>query len=96
MKKIFLLVIYSLFFIAAFAQNATIPVGENLVIDGIPPLSTKLVNDVKNYNEARSAGFVTWHPLKKEMMITTRFANSAQLHYVKFPGGDRKQITFFE
>lgn len=96
MKKIFLLVSYSLFFIAAFAQNATIPVGENLVIDGIPPLSSSLVNEVKNYNESRSAAFVSWHPVKKEMMITTRFANSAQLHYVKFPGGDRKQITFFE
>src|SRR5258708_25835583 len=30
------------------------------------------------------------------MLISTRFGNSSQLHYVKFPGGDRKQITFFD
>jgi dipeptidyl aminopeptidase/acylaminoacyl peptidase len=30
------------------------------------------------------------------MIISTRFANSNQLHYVKMPGGDRKQITFFD
>jgi peptide/nickel transport system substrate-binding protein len=34
--------------------------------------------------------------VRKEMLITTRFGNSNQYHYVKFPGGDRKQLTFFE
>jgi dipeptidyl aminopeptidase/acylaminoacyl peptidase len=29
-------------------------------------------------------------------LISTRFGNSNQLHYVKMPGGDRKQITFFD
>ena len=79
-----------------FAQNTTIPVADNLVIEGVPALSSSLVTEVKNYTEARSAAFTAWHPLKKEMIIATRFANSAQLHYVKFPGGDRKQMTFFE
>jgi dipeptidyl aminopeptidase/acylaminoacyl peptidase len=30
------------------------------------------------------------------LILSTRFANSNQLHYVKTPGGDRKQITFFD
>jgi hypothetical protein len=33
---------------------------------------------------------------RKKWLISTRFANSNQLHYVKTPGGDRKQITFFD
>ena len=78
------------------AQQATIPVASNLTADGIPSLPLSLVSEVKNYTEARGASLVSWHPSKKEMLISTRFANSNQLHYVKFPGGDRKQITFFD
>ncbi len=78
------------------AQQDVIPVSDNLVTEGIPPLSSSYVTEVKNYTESRSASLVDWNPLKKEMMITTRFGNSNQLHYVKFPGGDRKQITFFD
>ena len=78
------------------AQPASIPVASNLTADGIPSLPLALVGEVKNYTEARGASLVSWHPTKKELLISTRFGNSSQLHYVKFPGGDRKQITFFD
>src|SRR5205814_381941 len=29
------------------------------------------------------------------LLISTRFADSAQVHHVKFPGGARTQLTFF-
>ena len=29
------------------------------------------------------------------MLITTRFADTNQIHLVKAPGGDRRQLTFF-
>jgi dipeptidyl aminopeptidase/acylaminoacyl peptidase len=78
------------------AQPGAITVADNLVVDGIPALSSSYVDDVRNYTEFRGANFVNWHPVQKEMLISTRFANSNQLHYVKFPGGDRQQITFFD
>jgi dipeptidyl aminopeptidase/acylaminoacyl peptidase len=78
------------------AQTGTIPVGENLTVEGIPPLPAGLVAEVRAYTEARGAGLAAWHPLRNEMLITTRFGNSNQFHYVKFPGGDRRQLTFFE
>lgn len=78
-----------------FAQK-DITVTDNLVIDGIPALPTSLIDEVKNYTESRGAFLATWHPLKKEMVIATRFANSNQLHYVSRPDGARKQLTFFE
>jgi dipeptidyl aminopeptidase/acylaminoacyl peptidase len=59
-------------------------------------LPATLIGEVKNYTESRGATLVTWHPSKKEMVISTRFANANQLHYVKMPGGDRKQMTFFD
>jgi dipeptidyl aminopeptidase/acylaminoacyl peptidase len=74
----------------------TLPIPENLVSENIPALQSSIVNDVKVYTESRSASFIEWHPTKKEMLISTRFGNANQLHYVKMAGGDRKQITFFD
>lgn len=78
------------------AQESTIPLAENLVVDGVPAISAGIVGEVKSYTESRGAGLVAWHPKKKEILISTRFGNSSQLHYVKMPGGDRQQITFFD
>ena len=96
MKPIKLVLLLTLLTNCAWAQQSTIPVAGNLVTEGIPALSANLISDVKNYTEARGASLTAWHPLKKEMIIVTRFGNSNQLHYVKMPGGDRKQITFFD
>lgn len=96
MKSFPAVILLGLLTIPAAAQQNTIPVADNLVAEGIPPLSTQLIADVKNYTESRGASLVEWHPVKKEMIISTRFANTNQLHYVKMPGGDRSQITFFD
>jgi dipeptidyl aminopeptidase/acylaminoacyl peptidase len=74
----------------------TIVPGSNLIIDGIPAIPQTVASNVKKYSESRSASFSAWHPVKNEMVISTRFSNTSQLHYVKMPMGDRKQITFFE
>ena len=72
-------------------DTATIPVGSNLVTESIPALPASLVSDVKTYTESRSASIAAWHPLRKEMIVATRFSNATQLHYVKMPGGDRSR-----
>lgn len=82
--------------LSMFAQDkSTISVPENMVADGIPALPASIIEEVKPYTEARGAGLAAWHPVKKELIIGTRFGNATQLHQVKMPGGDRKQITFF-
>ena len=74
--------------------KAIIP-GENLVVDGIPPIPADLVDQVSRYTEARAAAFVDWHPTRPEMLILTRFADTNQVHLVAQPGGARTQLTFF-
>ncbi len=69
--------------------------GDNLVVEGIPAIPTTLVDDVLRFTEARSAGFLDWHPTAREMLITTRFGNTSQVHLVKQPLGARTQLTFF-
>lgn len=67
---------------------------DNLVVDGIPPIPNDLRRDVSRYLEFRSAAFNGWHPTRREMLVTTRFADATQLHVVKMPGGARSQLTF--
>lgn len=77
------------------AQQATIPVTDNLVVEGIPALPASIAEEVRTYTEGRGASFSDWHPQRREMLISTRFGNSNQLHRVAMPGGARTQITFF-
>lgn len=77
------------------AQKGTIPVTDNLVVEGIPALPASIAEEVRTYTEGRGASFSDWHPQRREMLISTRFGNSNQLHRVAMPGGARTQITFF-
>jgi dipeptidyl aminopeptidase/acylaminoacyl peptidase len=77
------------------AQHAEIAPTENLVVEQIPRVPASLAADVDRYANFRRASLSSWHPTKREMLISTRFADTAQVHHVKFPGGDRTQLTFF-
>ena len=82
----------------ARAQQAqpVISPNENLVAEGIPPIPATLAEEVRRYTESRGAGIADWHPLRREMLISTRFANTNQLHLVRAPMGARTQLTFFD
>jgi dipeptidyl aminopeptidase/acylaminoacyl peptidase len=68
----------------------------NLIVQGIPPIPASLAREVRRYTEYRFASLADWHPVAREMLIMTRFGNTVQVHQVKFPGGARSQLTFFE
>ncbi|NDJ18398.1 S9 family peptidase [Myxacorys almedinensis] len=77
------------------AQTATITPGENLVVEGIPPIPSALAETVERYTQFRYASLLSWHPTRREMLISTRFGEVPQVHWVKTPLGSRQQITFF-
>ncbi|HUQ31163.1 MAG TPA: hypothetical protein VM095_03540, partial [Pyrinomonadaceae bacterium] len=81
----------------ALAQNggASLTPADNLVVEGVPSVPASLVEDVRRYTEFRAAAFSSWHPVRREMLISTRFGDTAQVHRVKFPGGARTQLTFY-
>ncbi len=66
------------------------------ITEGIPPIPASLVADVGRYTNVRSAEILSWHPLRREMLIATYFCNTPQVHLVKLPGGARAQLTFAE
>ncbi len=76
-------------------QPKAITPPDSLLVDGIPPISTEVVEQVGRYTEARAAAVVDWHPTRTEALILTRFADTNQVHLVTQPGGARTQLTFF-
>ena len=66
-----------------------------LKVEGVPPIPAELAEDLARYGEFRTASFADWHPVRREMLILTRFADTQQVHRVAFPGGARSQLTFF-
>jgi len=77
------------------SQSDTIHPGDNLVVEGVPPIPAPLVETVDRYTNFRGAVLESWDPLKREMLISTRFGDTAQIHHVSMPGGDRSQLTFY-
>lgn len=81
--------------VASGQTAAEVKPGDNLVVQGIPPIPAALAERVDRYTEFRAAGLQSWHPRQREMLVTTRFADTNQVHHVRVPGGARRQLTFF-
>ena len=77
------------------AQEASIAPNENLVADGIPLVPASIAENAARYTEFRAANLQSWHPTRSEMLITTRFADTNQIHMVRQPMGARTKLTFF-
>ena len=61
----------------------------------MPAIPAALTADLERYSNIRGAALLDWHPVKREMLITTRFGDVPQIHRVAMPGGARYQLTFF-
>jgi dipeptidyl aminopeptidase/acylaminoacyl peptidase len=79
----------------ALPQADEVVPGDNLVVQGIPKIPAALAEAVARYTEFRSATLQSWHPTRREMLISTRFGVTNQIHRVAMPGGARTQLTFF-
>jgi Tol biopolymer transport system component/dienelactone hydrolase len=77
------------------AKPAVLKPGDNLVADGLPDIPAEIAEAVGRYTEFRSASLAGWHPTKRELLISTRFGDTPQVHEVRAPGGARRQLTFF-
>jgi dipeptidyl aminopeptidase/acylaminoacyl peptidase len=66
-----------------------------MVVENLPEIPAELADEILKYTESRGAGLADWHPTERSMLISTRFANTNQIHWVRQPGGARTQLTFF-
>ena len=96
MKRYCLLVaLEALAVFPAMAQDSYVAPPESLIIDGVPKIPSALAETAGRYAAFRSASLSDWHPTRHEILISTRFAETPQLHLVAIPGGARQQLTFF-
>lgn len=97
MKKMFVLIptFVGLSFVCAQQKQNFIVPNENLVTENIATIPSELAGQVKKYSEARGAILSEINPVKNEVIISTRFGSTSQLHVVSQPMGARRQITFF-
>lgn len=77
------------------AQDDAVAPPDSLVSEGVPAVPKSLRDRVAPFLETRAASFAAWHPVRKEILISTRFGDTVQLHQVSVPMGARKQLTFF-
>jgi dipeptidyl aminopeptidase/acylaminoacyl peptidase len=68
----------------------------NLVYENIPEIPDTLKERMNQYQNARGASPSSWNPSGESMLMTTRFAETSQIHLITAPLGARKQITFFQ
>jgi len=96
MKRILLVVILIVGAVVVVpAQTDSVQAPENLVSDGVPTIPAALAETAGRYGNYRTALLRDWNPDKRQMLIATRFGDTAQLHLVTMPGGARTQLTFF-
>ena len=79
----------------AYAQDVSLAVPDRTKVDGVPPIPMSIVDAVAPYGQFRQARFLSWHPTRRRILVSTAFGNVSQIHEVKSPGGARTQLTFF-
>ncbi len=93
-------IVFALFAIVATAAaqaevTRTVANNGNLVMEDIPEIPADIVDSLNRYQNVRSGAFRAWTEDGEGMFISTRFADTSQLHRVDMPGGARHQLTFF-
>ena len=96
MKKIVYLALIFLFTITTFAQELRTENNGNLILEDVPIIPQSIKDDLKRFQNVRSASFRGFHNENRGLYISTRFGNVSQLHYVQGPGAARNQVTYFQ
>ena len=73
---------------------APLPGQPNLWVSNVPPVPPELRQRLDQYLEARAATLADLSGDGKQVLISTRFADTNQLHVVEMPMGARTQLTF--
>lgn len=77
------------------AQEPTIPVPDSIRAEGTPAIPKSTAAALGRYQNIRGASFQGWDRGKpRAVYVTTRFADTMQVHHVPAPGAARRQLTF--
>lgn len=77
-----------------FSETERIEKG-SLILEGVPEIPEEVTDRLMQYQNTRSASVLDWDTRGEGLFVSTRFAETAQVHRVDRPGGMRRQMTFF-
>ena len=75
------------------AQDASVPVPGNVTAQGLPPIPASIATRLAPYGQFRRAQLLSWHPNRREMLVTTTSDKVMQVHAVTAPGVTPKPLT---
>ena len=78
----------------ATAQETLTPPA-SLVLDGVPPISADMVEQIKPYSGFRLHRLMSWHPTRREMLVRGRTGGTSQVQLVSAPGVKPVAVTHF-
>lgn len=70
-------------------------VPDSILAQDVPPIPPPVAEELNRYQNIRLAAFQDWAPEGRQILISTRFADTNQMHRVEIPLGARHQLTFF-
>jgi dipeptidyl aminopeptidase/acylaminoacyl peptidase len=79
----------------AAAHGQFVTPGPNLVTDGIPAIPRALAERVHAYSEFWPQRALSWHPQKRELLISRRAGDASQVFRLEAPGAKPEQYTSF-
>jgi dipeptidyl aminopeptidase/acylaminoacyl peptidase len=79
--------------LTVFAQEKEIT---QLVKENIPAIPKEITESLLRYQNTRSANLAGISPSSGQVLISTRFGETPQLHGLRIPMGARHQLTFFK
>jgi dipeptidyl aminopeptidase/acylaminoacyl peptidase len=77
------------------ARPATVVPPDSLVLDGVPPIRAAVAEALEPYGEFRPHAMLSWHPLRREMLVRRRLHATNQVHLVTEPGVAPEPLTDF-
>ena len=80
---------------AAAAAHAIVPPPPSLHVEGVPPIAEAMARELRPYSEFRPHALLSWHPVKREMLVRLRLQATNQVHVVTAPGARPQAITDF-
>ena len=90
----------ALTFVATLAcaqpQAPTLTPPEALSLEGVPPIPARIAAALAPYAEFRPHRMLSWHPKRREILVTRRLRDTDQLHLVANPGAEPEPLTDFK
>lgn len=75
------------------AQGEVVLPPPAIVVDGVPPISADIAQGARPYGEFTPHGMLSWHPLRREILVRRRHNDTLQVHRVSEPGAAPVALT---